>query len=119
MNEHLEIHKSQEIIYPGKNADGWWTGEMLIQQVRHKNRLHHYFLINKQVIKVIPLFEQMNLCAVAEVFFDQSVAHAAFSKDVLNSNNMNVKLGGNQHHMHATFIQMSIPIPGYMGSLKT
>jgi len=110
-NERLAIHDPQEIIYPGKNADGWWTGKMLIQQVRHKYHSHHYMLINKQVIKVIPLFEQMNPSAIAEFFFDQSSAHGAFTKDVLNANEMNVKPGGNQCHMHVTFIPDDNPNP--------
>jgi hypothetical protein len=96
-------------------VDGWWTGKMLIQKVRHKNQLHNYMLINKQVIKVIPLFERMNPSAIAEFFFNQSSAHGAFTKDALNANKMNIKLGGNQCHMHATFILDDNPNPTLHG----
>lgn len=88
---------------------------MLIQQVRYKNQLHHCMLTNKQVIKVIPLFERMNPSAVAEFFFDQSSAHGAFAKDALNANEMNVKPGGNQRRMHATFIPDDNPNPALHG----
>ncbi|KAI0250190.1 hypothetical protein BJV78DRAFT_1155347 [Lactifluus subvellereus] len=80
-DKRLEIHDSREIIYPGKNADGWWMGEMLIKQF----------------------------------FFDQSSAHGAFAKDALNSNEMNVKPGGNQRRMHATFIPDDNPNPVLRG----
>ena len=33
---HLKCQDSREIIYPGKNADGWWNAEALIKQVRLK-----------------------------------------------------------------------------------
>jgi hypothetical protein len=88
---------------------------MLIQQVRHKYQSQHYMLINKQVTKVIPLFERMNPSAVAEFFFDQSSAHGAFAKDALNANEMNVKPGGNKRRMHATFIPDDNPNPALRG----
>ena len=68
-------------------------------------------LTNKQVIKVIPLFERMNPGAVAEFFFDQSSPHRAFAKDALNANKMNIKPGRNQRHMHLTFIPDDNPNP--------
>ena len=57
-----------------------------------------------QVTNVIPLFERMNPNCVAEFFFDKSSAHGAHAKDALNTNEMNVKPGGNQRHMHPTTI---------------
>ena len=81
----------------------------------HKNQLHHYMLTNKQVIKVIPLFEQMNPGAVAKFFFNQSSTHGAFAKDALNANEMNVKPGRNQCCMHSTFISDDNPNPTLHG----
>ena len=46
----------------------------------------------------------MNPNCVVEFFFDQSSAHGAHAKDALNANEMNVKPGGNQQHMHPTTI---------------
>ena len=33
--ERLPTHNAREIIYPGKNADGWWNCERLIEQVSY------------------------------------------------------------------------------------
>ena len=41
---------------------------------------------------------------MAEFFFDQSTAHAAFADDALNANEMNVQPGGKQRAMHPTNI---------------
>ncbi|KAI6045898.1 hypothetical protein EDC04DRAFT_2558912, partial [Pisolithus marmoratus] len=56
-----------EIIYPGKNNDGFWTNEKLVEQVK----------------QTIPIFKQMYLNVIAEFLFDQSSAHGAFAKDAL------------------------------------
>ena len=68
-----------------------------------------------QVTNVIPLFERMNPNCVAEFFFDQSSAHGAHAKDALNANEMNVKPGGNQRHMHPTTIPDDNPNPELRG----
>lgn len=39
VNERLKCCDSRKIIFPGKNADGWWMAEMLVQQVRNNS---HY-----------------------------------------------------------------------------
>lgn len=49
--------------------------------------------------------------AVAEFLFDQSSAHGAFGKDVLNAKEMNVKPGGKQRLMRDTIIPMDNPHP--------
>ncbi|KIK80912.1 hypothetical protein PAXRUDRAFT_28034 [Paxillus rubicundulus Ve08.2h10] len=86
---------AQEIIYPGKNHDGFWTGEHLIEQVK----------------KMIPLFKRKFPNAVAEFVFDQSLAHGAFAKDALNANEMNIRPDGKQRIMHDTYIPMDNPNP--------
>lgn len=99
MNECLKCYDSHKIIFPGKNADGWWTAEMLVQQVE----------------QVIPLFERTYPDAVAEFFFDQSAAHGAFTVNALNANEMNVKPGGKQRRMHSTTIPADNPNPALCG----
>ena len=32
-SKQLPYYKSQEIIYPGKNRDGWWNCDKLVDQV--------------------------------------------------------------------------------------
>ena len=85
----------------------------------HKNRLHNYMLTNKQVIKVIPLFERMNPGAVAKFFFDQSSTHGAFAKDHL----IPMRWMSSQAEINAACIQLSFwmttLIPHYTANLKT
>ena len=64
---------------------------------------------------MIPIFERMYPSAIAEFVFDQSSAHAAFAKDALNSNEMNVKPGGRQRLMRDTLIPMDNPHPELHG----
>jgi len=35
--KRLPTHDTREIIYPGKNADGWWNCERLIEQVSYQS----------------------------------------------------------------------------------
>ncbi|KAG1824000.1 hypothetical protein EV424DRAFT_1346241 [Suillus variegatus] len=99
VNERLKCYDSRKIIFPGQNADGWWTADMLVQQVE----------------QVIPLFERTHPGAVAEFFFDQSAAHGAFAVDALNASEMNVKSGGKQRRMHSTLIPADNPNPALRG----
>jgi hypothetical protein len=32
-SQRLPVYESREIIYPGKNGDGWWNSERLVAQV--------------------------------------------------------------------------------------
>ncbi|KAJ2922656.1 hypothetical protein H1R20_g14444, partial [Candolleomyces eurysporus] len=74
---------AREIIYPGKNGDGWWNAERLIAQVK----------------QMLPLFEKLYPGAVGEFFFDQSTAHSAFAPDALMASEMNVNPGGKKRSM--------------------
>jgi hypothetical protein len=60
---------------------------------------------------MLPIFEHMFSGGVGEFFFDQSSAHGAFAPYALNFKGMNVKPGGKQHKMHATFIPNDNPNP--------
>jgi hypothetical protein len=64
---------------------------------------------------MLPIFEHMFPGAVGEFFFDQSSAYGAFAPDALNSKEMNVKPGGKQRRMHATFIPNDNPNPELSG----
>ncbi|KIJ53154.1 hypothetical protein M422DRAFT_242272 [Sphaerobolus stellatus SS14] len=68
-SERLTTTDAREIIYPGKNHEGWWNTERLIEQVK----------------KTIPIFERMYPGAIGEFIFDQSSAHAAFGRDSLTA----------------------------------
>jgi len=95
---------SREIIYPGKNSDGWWNAERLINQVK---------------TRAIPIFERMYPGAVAEFFFDQSTAHGAYAADALNANEMNVNPGGKQRRMRDTIIPCNNPHPHLCGKAQS
>ncbi|EAU83213.1 hypothetical protein CC1G_11674 [Coprinopsis cinerea okayama7 len=92
--------QAREIIYPGKNADGWWDAKQLIKQA-------------------IPIFEALFPNAVGEFFFDQSTAHAALAPDALRAHDMNVKPGGKQPKMHDTIIPHSNPNPALRGIVQS
>lgn len=89
--------KSRVIIRPGKNADGWWDHDQLLQQVEH----------------FIALFEIAFPGDVAAIIFDCSANHEAFAKDALVVNRMNVHPGGKQPLMRDTtfvpFAQRGLP----------
>lgn len=36
-DKRLAVTDARQIIYPGKNYDGWWNGEKLIEQVSDRN----------------------------------------------------------------------------------
>ncbi|KAI6107889.1 hypothetical protein F5141DRAFT_1064199 [Pisolithus sp. B1] len=65
LDQQLTCTDACEIIYPGKNYDGFWTNDKFV--------------------------DQMYPNAIAELVFDQSSAHGAFAKDALNVKEMNVK----------------------------
>ncbi|KIJ43225.1 hypothetical protein M422DRAFT_253429 [Sphaerobolus stellatus SS14] len=100
--QRLTCTDAREIMYPGKNAEGWWNTEHLIAQVQ----------------RAIPIFERMYPGAVGEWIFDQSSAHGAFAKDALNSKEMNVGPGGKQRKMHNTIIPMDNPHPHLRGQIQ-
>ncbi|KAH8096948.1 hypothetical protein BXZ70DRAFT_1000956 [Cristinia sonorae] len=89
----LPVFDAREIIYPGKNYDGWWTAEKLI----------------KQVLNAIKIGEFLYPGCILDFYFDQSTNHGAFAPDALNVHEMNVNPGGKQRKMHATRIPNDNP----------
>ncbi|KDQ65239.1 hypothetical protein JAAARDRAFT_53079 [Jaapia argillacea MUCL 33604] len=87
-SKKLPCMDAHQIIYLGKNHDGWWNIEQLIGP------------------------------AVADFLFDQSSAYGEFTKDALNVKEMNVRPGrggGQQHCMHATIIPYKNLNPEFRG----
>ncbi|KAI5988260.1 hypothetical protein EDC04DRAFT_2912578 [Pisolithus marmoratus] len=101
-DQQLRTTDAQQIIYPGKNHDGFWTNDKLVEQVKH----------------AIAIFEYMFPNAIAEFIFDQSSAHGAFAKDALNAKEMNIWPGGKQCAMHDTYIPWDNPNPELWGKLQ-
>ncbi|KAF9479683.1 hypothetical protein BDN70DRAFT_982834 [Pholiota conissans] len=64
----------------GKNYEGYWTGEMFVEQLRSK---------------IIPTFERMHGYQ-ALIMVDNSQGHSAYSKDALVASRMNLRPGGKQ-----------------------
>ena len=106
--ERLEFVDACEIIYPGKNHNGFWTNEKLVIQVSFDLNILFETLtwVRAQIKRAIQIFNQIYPNATAEFAFDQSLAHRAFAKDALNTKEMNVKPGGKQRAMHDTLIPM-------------
>ena len=86
-NRH--ITSTTEIIQygSGKNDDGWWTAEKMVEQVRDK---------------AIPIFEKAFLEKTAVFIFDNSSSHTAIAPDALVASRINLKPSGNQPIMHST-----------------
>ena len=80
--------EARKYLKPGKNEEGWWTAEHLIDQV---------------INYAIPIFEILYPNAIAVFAFDNSTNHGAMAKNALNVMNMNVNPGGKQALMRSTF----------------
>ncbi len=76
------------IMNPGKNNDGWWKAEDLVNQV---------------VECAIPIFEKRFPGCQALFAFDNASSHAAFSPDALIAKHMNLSPGGKQPKIRSTY----------------
>ncbi|GBC51645.2 hypothetical protein GLOIN_2v1787970 [Rhizophagus irregularis DAOM 181602=DAOM 197198] len=72
-------HEARVIINPGKNFDGWWNIDQLIEQIK---------------TRAIPIFEKIHPGMVAVFAFDNLFSHAKLADDTLNAANMNLNSGG-------------------------
>jgi len=79
--------EARKYLKPGKNEDGWWTAEHLLDQVLNY---------------AIPIFEIIHPNSIAIFAFDNSTNHGAMAKDALNVSKMNVNPGGKQSLMRST-----------------
>lgn len=69
----------------GKNYEGYWNGELFVQQLR---------------TKIIPAFEEAHGPGFQALFFiDNSQGHAAYTQDALLASRMNLRPGGKQAHL--------------------
>jgi len=75
-------------LQPGKDREGYWTSEHLVEQVK---------------TKAIPIFETIFPNCIALFAFDNSSNHAAYRSDALVASRMNLKPGGKQPKMRDTF----------------
>ena len=71
--------EARKFLRPGKNEEGWWTSEHLIDQV---------------VNYAIPIFKQLYPNAIGVFAFDNSTNHGAMAKDGLNAFKMNMNPEG-------------------------
>ena len=74
-------------LQPGKDREGYWTSEHLINQVK---------------TKAIPIFEILFPNCIGLFAFDNSSNHATFKSDALVASKMNLKSGGKQPKMRDT-----------------
>ena len=88
IQENPSIPKETRVyLQPGKDREGYWTSEHLIEQVKTKS---------------IPIFETLFPNCIGLFAFDNSSNHAAFLPDALVANKMNLFLGGKQPTMRNT-----------------
>ncbi|CAG8728751.1 35412_t:CDS:2, partial [Racocetra persica] len=86
--DKIELSREACVItYPGKNGDGWWKSEDLINQI---------------INCAIPIFEACFLGYQALFAFDNATSHAIFSPDALITNYMNLGLAGKQEKLRST-----------------
>lgn len=64
-----------ELIHPGKNVDGYWTNDLLINQIE---------------TKVIPIFNYLHPNKIGVFAFDNSQAHSAYADDALRVSSLNL-----------------------------
>src|SRR6266542_982297 len=64
---------ARRYVHPGKNEEGWWIAEHLLNQV---------------VDSAIPIFNILYPNAIAVFIFDNSTNHDSMAKDGLNVSNM-------------------------------
>ncbi|RIA79587.1 hypothetical protein C1645_840337 [Glomus cerebriforme] len=76
------------IMHPGKNNDGWWKADDLVNQV---------------VERAIPIFEACFPGCQALFAFDNASSHSTFSPDALIAKSMNLNPGGKQPKMRRTY----------------
>lgn len=74
-------------LTPGRNQEGYWTAEDLLNQIKNK---------------AIPIFETKFPDAIAVFAFDNSANHAAYAKNALVAKRMNLGPGGKQPIMRPT-----------------
>ena len=70
---------SRVLLQPGKDREGYWTSEYLINQVK---------------TNAIPIFETLFPNCIGLFAFDNSSNYAAFKSDALIASKMNLKPGG-------------------------
>ena len=88
IEKHPTVSKAAHVyLKPGKNQEGYWTVQHLIEQVEYK---------------AIPIFEALFSNCTAVFAFDNSSNHAAFKSDALVTSKMNLKSGGKQLKMKDT-----------------
>ncbi|RIB14252.1 hypothetical protein C2G38_2195671 [Gigaspora rosea] len=96
---HLNVPKEACCyLMPGKNQEGFWTIDNLLEQVRDK---------------AIPTFEAKFPNAIAVFAFDNSTNHSVYAEDTFIATRMNLKPAGNQPIMRST------TFVGANGQLKT
>ena len=86
-NYHDIPKEARAYLIPGKNQEGYWTMNHLLEQLK---------------LKAIPIFEALFPTCIAIFAFDNSSNHAAFLSDALLANKMNLFPGGKQPAMRST-----------------
>jgi len=80
--------EAREYLEPGKDREGYWTAENVLNQIKNK---------------AIPIFEILYPNCIGVFAFDNSSNHAIFAKDSLVAKRMNLNPGGLQPKMRNTY----------------
>ena len=80
-------NKARVYLMPGKNQEGYWIVQNLLEQVEYK---------------AIPIFKALFPNCIAVFAFDNSSNHSAYHSDALIANRMNLRSGGKQNKMRNT-----------------
>ena len=79
IDDNGEEETTMEMLTPGKNEEGWWTADHLLDQIQKK---------------MLPIFEALHPGSFGVFLFDNSTNHGAFAEDALNTAKMNLLPGG-------------------------
>ncbi|CAJ0768500.1 20269_t:CDS:2, partial [Entrophospora sp. SA101] len=82
--------ESRVILKPGKNYEGYWANDHLIEQVE---------------FKAIPIFEALFPNCTALFAFDNSTNHGSYKPDALVASRVNLNPGGKQPKMKDTVFE--------------
>jgi hypothetical protein len=80
--------EAREYLEPGKDREGYWTAENVLEQIK---------------TKAIPIFEILYSDCIGVFAFDNSSNHAIFAKDSLVAKRMNLNPSGKQPKMRDTY----------------
>ncbi|KAG1735073.1 uncharacterized protein EDB91DRAFT_1083817 [Suillus paluster] len=115
--EHVLVTQDESIFHTNEHQRRSWlcSDDQALKRKGNgrKNHKANWDLpqLQTQMVDTINIFEFLHPNKVAVFIFDCSSAHKGLAANALNVNNMNVKGGSKQSHLHDTIIPLNNPPP--------